>query len=84
MVDIQSPTAEIRRGKKKKERKRKKPQGKNIMSASGLCDSVVVVLDQDADEEDTPLSSSSGLTEQAGRLHVIFTDGNRYISWTIG
>jgi len=38
MVDIQSPTAEIRRGKKerKKEerRKKKKPQGKNIMSAS--------------------------------------------------
>ena len=28
MVDIQSPTAEIRRGKNKK------PQGKNIMSAS--------------------------------------------------
>jgi len=31
MVDIQSQTAEIRRGKKKKDR-RKKPQGKNIMS----------------------------------------------------
>jgi len=31
MVDIQSPTAEIRRGIKKD---RKKPQGKNIMSAS--------------------------------------------------
>jgi len=42
MVDIQSPTAEIRRGKKKKkertrkkekieERRRKKLQGKNIM-----------------------------------------------------
>jgi len=30
MADIQSPTAEVRRGKKKKERK-KKPQGKNIM-----------------------------------------------------
>jgi len=30
MVDIQSPTAEIRRGKKKEERK--KPQGKNIMA----------------------------------------------------
>ena len=30
---MQSPTAEIRRGKKKKERK-KKPQGKNIMFAS--------------------------------------------------
>jgi len=30
MADIQSPTAEIRPGKKKKERK-KKPQGKNIM-----------------------------------------------------
>jgi len=31
MVDIQSPTAEIRPGKK--ERKKKKPPGKNIMSA---------------------------------------------------
>jgi len=33
MVDIQSPTAEIRREIKKKD-DRKKPQGKNIMSAS--------------------------------------------------
>jgi len=32
MVDIQSPTAEIRRGKKKKEERRKKLQGKNIMA----------------------------------------------------
>jgi len=33
MADIQSATAEIRRGKKKKkeERRRKKPQGKSIM-----------------------------------------------------
>jgi len=37
MVDIQSPAAEIRRGKKgrkekkKKKKERKKPQGKNIM-----------------------------------------------------
>ena len=31
VVDIQSATAEIRRGKKEE---RKKPQGKNIMSAS--------------------------------------------------
>jgi len=31
MVDIQSPTAEIRRGKKKKERKKNKPQHENIM-----------------------------------------------------
>jgi len=32
MVDIQSPTAEIRRGKKKKERRRrKKKQDENIM-----------------------------------------------------
>jgi len=30
MVDIQSPTAEIRRGKKE-ERKKKKPQDENIM-----------------------------------------------------
>jgi len=30
MVDIQSPTAEIRQGKRKIERK--KPQGKNIMA----------------------------------------------------
>jgi len=40
MVDIQSVTAEIRRGKKrgqkdrKKKKKKKKPQGKTIMSAS--------------------------------------------------
>jgi len=35
MVDIQSPKAEIRRGiKKRKIKDRKKPQGKNIMSAS--------------------------------------------------
>jgi len=34
MVDIQSATAEIRRGKKKKERNKKKPQDENIMSAS--------------------------------------------------
>ena len=35
MVDIQSPAAEIRRGKKKEDRKkerRKKLQGKNIMA----------------------------------------------------
>jgi len=37
MVDIQYPTAEIRRGKKK-ERRKKKPQGKNIMSASATQD----------------------------------------------
>jgi len=32
MVEIQSPTAEIRRGKKKKKDRKKKPQGKNIMA----------------------------------------------------
>jgi len=32
MVDIQSPTAEIKRGIKKEEERRKKPQGKNIMA----------------------------------------------------
>jgi len=31
MVDIQSATAEIRRGKKKRRRRRKKSQDKNIM-----------------------------------------------------
>jgi len=31
MADIQSPTAEIRRGKRKKEIRKKKLQGKNIM-----------------------------------------------------
>jgi len=37
MVDIQSPTAEIRRGKKiKRKTDRKKPQGKNITSASAM------------------------------------------------
>jgi len=34
MVDIHSATAEIRRGKKKKEERYKKPKGKNIMSTS--------------------------------------------------
>jgi len=34
MVDIQSAAAEIRRGIKKDIEDRKKPQGKNIMSAS--------------------------------------------------
>jgi len=34
MVDIQSPTAEIRRGKKKKEEERKKKQDENIMVCS--------------------------------------------------
>ena len=37
MVDIQSPTAEIRRGQKRIE-EGKKPQGKNIMSASATQD----------------------------------------------
>jgi len=32
MVDIQSPTAEIRRGKKEEEDRRWKSQGKNIMA----------------------------------------------------
>jgi len=37
MVDIQSATAEIRRGNKKEERRRqKKRQDKNIMSASAM------------------------------------------------
>jgi len=31
MVDIQSPTAEIRRGKKEERRKKKKKQDENIM-----------------------------------------------------
>jgi len=34
MVDIQSATTEFRRGIKKEEEERKKPQVKNIMSAS--------------------------------------------------
>jgi len=33
MVNIQSPTAEIRRGKKRKKERRKKLQGKNIMAS---------------------------------------------------
>jgi len=32
MVDIQSATAEIRRGKKRRRRRRKKPQDENIMA----------------------------------------------------
>jgi len=35
MGDIQSATGEIRRRKKERYKERKKPQGKNIMSASG-------------------------------------------------
>jgi len=31
MADIQSATAEIRRGKKEKERKKEKPQDENIL-----------------------------------------------------
>jgi len=31
MADIQSATAEIRRGKKERRKKKKKPQGKNMM-----------------------------------------------------
>jgi len=31
MVDIQSPTAEIRRGKKRRRRRRRKKQDENIM-----------------------------------------------------
>jgi len=31
MADIQSPAAEIRRGKYKEEERKEKPQGKNIM-----------------------------------------------------
>jgi len=34
MVDIQSATAEIRRGTKEEEERKKKPQDENIMSAS--------------------------------------------------
>jgi len=34
MVDIQSATAEVRRGKKEERKKKKKPQDENIMSAS--------------------------------------------------
>jgi len=35
MVDIRSAVTEIRRGEKER-RKKKKPQGKNIMSASAM------------------------------------------------
>jgi len=31
MVDVQSPTAEIRRGKKRRRKKKKKKQDENIM-----------------------------------------------------
>jgi len=34
MVDVQSVTAEIRRGKKIERKKKKKPQDENMMSAS--------------------------------------------------
>jgi len=32
MLDIQSATAEVRRGKKEERKKKKKPQGKSIIS----------------------------------------------------
>jgi len=41
MLDIQSATAEIRRGIKKEE-ERKKPQDKNIMSASAIRRAAVI------------------------------------------
>ena len=37
MVDIQSTTAEIRRGKKEEERKKNKLQDENIMNKYGGC-----------------------------------------------
>jgi len=43
MVDIHSATTEIRRGKKE-ERKKKKPQGKNIMPASATQAAIKVKL----------------------------------------
>jgi len=33
LVDIQSATSAIRRGKKERKKKKEKPQGRNIMSA---------------------------------------------------
>jgi len=36
IVDIQSPTAEIRRGNKKKKKKIEETTGQNIMSASAM------------------------------------------------
>jgi len=41
MVDIQSTAAEIRRGKKEEDRK--KPQGKNIMSASATQAAIITI-----------------------------------------
>jgi len=41
MVDIQSAAAEIRRGIKKQDRK--KPQGKNIMSASAIRRAAIIM-----------------------------------------
>jgi len=40
MVDVQSLTAEIRRGKKKR---KKKPQGKNIMSTSAIRRAAIII-----------------------------------------
>ena len=42
MVDIQSATAEIGRGKKKEERK--KPQEENIMSASAMQGAAIIMV----------------------------------------
>jgi len=46
MVDIQSAAAEIRRGIKKKIEDGKKPQGKNIMSASAIRRAAITNISQ--------------------------------------
>jgi len=40
MADIQSATAEIRRGKKKKDGRKKETQGKNIMACPAIINTI--------------------------------------------
>jgi len=60
MVDIQSPAAEIRRGKKMIEDRRKKLQGKNIM-APLLHRAAIIISKQQNDTNYTPRSQTSNL-----------------------
>jgi len=61
MVDIQSVTAEIRRGKKTKEEERKKPLGKNIMACP---------IPQGGHNDDCMLSKSKIQVSQYVQQHV--------------
>jgi len=60
MVDLQSPTAEIRRGKKEKERRRYKPQLQNIMACPLLWTAIKKLK-----QVSSPLTTSGLETDRA-------------------